>query len=342
MTLDIAGGTMPDGVVLGVMKNFPALLSRKPDGKVVNYGYHPDCGWFAAMPAAHTSVVEEVVRTLMPAADHGGDGYIESSGGVKAVCNPITCTLTGSNQLLHPSVLGGYLGPAPGNTFDAAPSFYRGNPPATFTIMAQLWAESALLAKAVEREVGLKGLFDNFGNTQVVRGMVSLGATDWPLFLQEWLCWGAFWVSSRLRGAVLPTLPAAEAGKLRFNTGSRAIVDDLGYGLCVLLGIAAIVGQPMPKTAAVVAEQQVYLNKEFVVFRDGQLVHEGRHVASDTSAPQAYGVRTLAELRDLVLHQRMPAKPRASLGCPLSRGRASELRDLVLHQRMPAKPRASL
>ena len=83
-----------------------------------------------------------------------------------------------------------------------------------------------------------------------------------------------------------------------FNTNHRFIVDDVPFGLCVLLGLGELVGCPMPDTAQLTLHLQAYLHKEYVVVDAATLMLRGRDVG-ETGAPQAYGVDTLEKLRKL-------------------------------------------
>ena len=249
---------------------------------------------------------------------------------VHALPSPLLCTLGAPNQFLHPAAIAGFVGPPPGRTFSEVPYFYKGNDPETFTTLANIWCESLVLSQKCEAELGIPGLFNLFGATRLVRSFVgALDAHRWPLKVREWFASGAFRFSARLHAARLPVVPANDDNnyngndngggsgdvtttiptkkRLRFDTESRAIVDDIGHGLVVLLGIAHIVGQDMPRTMELVLEQQVYVKKEFVVFRDGKLVLGGRDL-KDSGAPQAYGVHDLEGLRDLVLRQKINTK----------------------------------
>ena len=164
---------------------------------------------------------------------------------------------------------------------------------------------------------------------------LEYGAENSPEWFCRFVTYMTFTGNARLRGArvpcvkVSPTVPApgdacgakspyvtqaggASPGKPQYfpNLESRFIQDDVPFGLAILLGIAEIVGCPMPRTATICARLQRWMGKEYVTGgfdRDGKpsFVLKGRDVMS-SGAPQAYGITTLAQLREAVHHHRLP------------------------------------
>eukprot|EP00592_Proboscia_alata_P004891 CAMPEP_0194367022 /NCGR_PEP_ID=MMETSP0174-20130528/15147_1 /TAXON_ID=216777 /ORGANISM="Proboscia alata, Strain PI-D3" /LENGTH=610 /DNA_ID=CAMNT_0039142583 /DNA_START=157 /DNA_END=1989 /DNA_ORIENTATION=- len=348
MIVRACGGVLPDGVVLGLLKNFPSLIktlnipiSGGVQRHVTNLGFAPDAGHFASVPSSqlNNDIVSDIIRRFLPTLEQErGRGskfenveniLAEASARVSnmpspiphvyALPSPLLCTLGAPNQFLHPAAIAGYVGPPPGRTFAEAPFFYKNNDPKTFTKLANIWCESAVLSQKCESALQISGLFGLFGATRLVRGVLAeLDAHLWPLKIRELFASFSFRFSARLHAARLPMVPVHDEDndkegrgsadkkqqRLRFDTNSRAIVDDIGHGLVVLLGIAKIVKQDMPHTMQLVLEQQVYVKKEFVVFCDGKLVLEGRDL-HESGAPQAYGVNDLEGLRGLVTMQKM-------------------------------------
>ena len=119
--------------------------------------------------------------------------------------------------------------------------------------------------------------------------------------------------NSRL-GAVLSPCIVDESSKrpdgsvlIRPNPRTRFFTDDVQHGMCVYLGLAELLGfdleRDMPKTLYVVRRLQGWMGKEYVVpanktgvVSTSRPVSDARDVA-ETSAPQAFGVRTVRDLR---------------------------------------------
>ncbi|EJK61201.1 hypothetical protein THAOC_18353, partial [Thalassiosira oceanica] len=115
--------------------------------------------------------------------------------------------------------------------------------------------------------------------------------------------------NSRL-GAVLSPCIVDESSRtsdgtvlIRPNPRTRFFTDDVQHGLCVYLGLAELLGfdleRDMPRTLYVVRRLQGWMGKEYVIpaSKKGAVptsrrpVSDARDVA-ETSAPQAFGVRT--------------------------------------------------
>mmetsp|Transcript_19921 Transcript_19921/g.32792 ORF Transcript_19921/g.32792 Transcript_19921/m.32792 type:complete len:494 (-) Transcript_19921:554-2035(-) len=307
LALSKIGGKLPEGLGLCLLKNFPALISRTSDTLVQNFGYHPNCAWFAPVPKSAGKPAARMLKVLFASTSQ--------SWAVQELSTPLLCTLGGSNQLLHPTIIGGLLGDAPGRTFDEQPKVYRNLPWKCFDLMGACWQETMALGEALEEKLQLS-IMDKIGNTSVVRNVMKLYAHKWPRPLPGMLTWGAIYGSSRLRAAKMPIVPnpfkddeisrqEGDEGEYVLNVDHRFIVDDVPYGLCVIYGIAAIVGCPMPETGKLIADLQLYLKKEYVVVKGARFVLEGRD-AMETGAPQAYGVKTLEQLRSLVVDEQLP------------------------------------
>lgn len=124
--------------------------------------------------------------------------------------------------------------------------------------------------------------------------------------------------NSRL-GAVLSPCIIDESSKgsddgtirIRPNPATRFFTDDVQHGLCIYLGLAEILGfdleRDMRTTLYVVRRLQRWMKKEFVLpveggAKDGNgkrgrsIVGSARDLA-ETSAPQAFGVNSIQELK---------------------------------------------
>jgi hypothetical protein len=93
--------------------------------------------------------------------------------------------------------------------------------------------------------------------------------------------------------------------RVRPNPNTRFFQDDLPHGLCLMLGLAAILGfdveRDMPETLACVRKLQRWMGKEYVVpvgsSVKGRAIIESAKDLAETSAPQAFGVRTVDGLK---------------------------------------------
>lgn len=92
---------------------------------------------------------------------------------------------------------------------------------------------------------------------------------------------------------------------IRPNTSTRFFTDDTQHGLCIYLGLAELLGFDLEKdmkwTLYVVRRLQRWMDKEFVLPASSdnstrRIVSDARNMM-ETSAPQAFGVRSIAQLR---------------------------------------------
>jgi hypothetical protein len=93
--------------------------------------------------------------------------------------------------------------------------------------------------------------------------------------------------------------------QIKPNTETRFFTDDTQHGLCIYLGLAELLGfdleRDMPQTLYVVRRLQKWMKKEFVLPQEkvtsgSKIVSDAKDV-SETSAPQAFGVKTVQELK---------------------------------------------
>jgi hypothetical protein len=122
--------------------------------------------------------------------------------------------------------------------------------------------------------------------------------------------------NSRL-GAVLSPCIIDEASKnnedgiirIKPNPTTRFFTDDVQHGLCIYLGLAELLGfdleRDMKTMLYVVRRLQHWMKKEFVL-PEGKVPPNGGGIVSsakdmgETSAPQAFGVRSVQELRQFL------------------------------------------
>uniref|UniRef100_A0A7S4MVA9 Uncharacterized protein n=1 Tax=Odontella aurita TaxID=265563 RepID=A0A7S4MVA9_9STRA len=106
--------------------------------------------------------------------------------------------------------------------------------------------------------------------------------------------------------------------RIKPNVNTRFFTDDVPNGLCIVLGLAELFGydleRDMSETLGLVRRLQRWMGKEYVVPANGggassdngnggrrkvRMVADARDLA-ETSAPQAFGVRTVRELRNFL------------------------------------------
>jgi hypothetical protein len=93
--------------------------------------------------------------------------------------------------------------------------------------------------------------------------------------------------------------------RVRPNPATRFFTDDLPHGMCVVLGLATLLGfdveRDMPETLACVRKLQRWMGKEYVVpegtSAQGRAVIESARDLGETSAPQAFGGRSVDDLK---------------------------------------------
>ena len=98
--------------------------------------------------------------------------------------------------------------------------------------------------------------------------------------------------------------------RIKPNTKTRFFTDDTQHGLCIILGLAELLGfdleRDMKTTLYVVRKLQAWMGKEFVLPENksdansnGKIVSSARDVA-ETSAPQAFGIHNVQDLRQFL------------------------------------------
>ncbi len=117
--------------------------------------------------------------------------------------------------------------------------------------------------------------------------------------------------NSRLNAVLSPCIidesSRQEDGTIQIkpNTQTRFFTDDTQHGLVIYLGLGELLGfdleRDMPQTLYVVRRLQKWMKKEFVLPQDkvtasSKIVSDAKDV-SETSAPQAFGVKTVQELK---------------------------------------------
>jgi len=93
--------------------------------------------------------------------------------------------------------------------------------------------------------------------------------------------------------------------RIKPNTKTRFFTDDTQHGLCIVLGLAEVLGfdleRDMKQTLYVVRRLQKWMNKEFVLpaGKPGNIVSSAKDMC-ETSAPQAFGVHSVGQLKQFL------------------------------------------
>ena len=147
---------------------------------------------------------------------------------------------------------------------------------------------------------------ENVGNTE---GLINREA-----MLAKFMSYGLSH-NSRLNAVLSPCIidessNNSKDGTIRIkpNTSTRFFTNDTQHGLCIYLGLAELLGfdleRDMKQTLYVVRRLQTWMGKEFVLpegkgNNGGKIVGSAKDVA-ETSAPQAFGVKSIQELRQFL------------------------------------------
>ncbi|MCB9797209.1 MAG: NAD/NADP octopine/nopaline dehydrogenase family protein [Alphaproteobacteria bacterium] len=198
----------------------------------------------------------------------------------------LSCTLTLSNQILHPAITWGLLRERGADTrFEAPPPFYGSCTVEAAGKLAALIDEIRRLGRALdpglEREiVGDPGV----AILMAVQDRVPLRLHRRLAPLRDRAVKRMFAINQRLGPARLPTQPAPDGQGLVARVDSRFWLDDIPHGLCVLSGLAELVGLEVPVIRGMIREQQRWMGQRYLDAHD-QLVDP-----LTTSAPQRYGL----------------------------------------------------
>ena len=91
--------------------------------------------------------------------------------------------------------------------------------------------------------------------------------------------------------------------KIKPNAQTRFFLDDIPHGLCIVLGIAELLGldlvEHMPETLKVVRKLQSWMGKQYVLpdnIPNLRVVADAKDLR-ETSAPQAFGVHSIDDFR---------------------------------------------
>mmetsp|Transcript_8904 Transcript_8904/g.13202 ORF Transcript_8904/g.13202 Transcript_8904/m.13202 type:complete len:625 (-) Transcript_8904:2361-4235(-) len=114
--------------------------------------------------------------------------------------------------------------------------------------------------------------------------------------------------NTRLGSVVAPCYKDPETGRVRPKVDTRFFVDDIPHGYCIYLGLAELMGcdleRDLPEMLRSTRKLQHWMGKEFVVPANQTVtsmgIVGGARDVKETSAPQAFGIKTVEELRDFL------------------------------------------
>ncbi len=282
----------PPEIDIFALKRFPYLCKKQSYGESVYLmGRFPKI--IAAIEASNDGK-KNITRLLQDLFDKP----------VSLLPNFSCCNLTLSNQVLHPAICWGLFSDfKPGHSYPSEKLFYGDCNELAAHTLDDLANEIRLLARACEETMSLD-LHRYLGSDPPMIYSLRLRDLTWRWVSQSetlirWrdqLMATVFRSNQRLNKAKAPMLQTENGFVPDFS--SRFWLDDIPFGLCVVFGIAEILGVAMPVTAKMISTQQAWLGKRYITTGDAPRL-AGEDVG-ETNAPQRYGVSTPDALRRLM------------------------------------------
>mmetsp|Transcript_1629 Transcript_1629/g.3491 ORF Transcript_1629/g.3491 Transcript_1629/m.3491 type:complete len:712 (+) Transcript_1629:50-2185(+) len=183
----------------------------------------------------------------------------------------------------------------------------------------ELGERSGLTGVALRKEwQSLHGGKNNSGEEEEDDGSVgnAAGLINRENMLAKFMSYGLSH-NSRLNAVLSPCIidessKNSKDGTIRIkpNTTTRFFTDDTQHGLCIILGLAELLGfdleRDMKTTLYVVRRLQRWMKKEFVLPESSDGGARRRNIVSsakdvgETSAPQAFGIHSIEELKQFM------------------------------------------
>eukprot|EP00586_Coscinodiscus_wailesii_P019919 CAMPEP_0172516350 /NCGR_PEP_ID=MMETSP1066-20121228/275627_1 /TAXON_ID=671091 /ORGANISM="Coscinodiscus wailesii, Strain CCMP2513" /LENGTH=619 /DNA_ID=CAMNT_0013297791 /DNA_START=66 /DNA_END=1925 /DNA_ORIENTATION=+ len=159
---------------------------------------------------------------------------------------------------------------------------------------------TGLTDMVLEREL----MIDNGENVKMANIPDRYGVIKYQFVLEKLMSYGLSH-NSRLGAVLSPAYRDKETNLVKPKTNTRFFIDDIPHGLCLALGLGEMLGfdleRDMKETLFVVRRLQLWMGKEYVQPHGikGGIVAGARDLG-ETSAPQAFGIKTIGELRDFL------------------------------------------
>eukprot|EP00040_Diaphanoeca_grandis_P031398 m.187833 g.187833 ORF g.187833 m.187833 type:complete len:463 (-) comp32317_c0_seq2:56-1444(-) len=291
---------------LFALKHFPYLCKATEYGSKVNHFGNYPCIKVAVAPELpdHRNRVHDLIYRMF-------DKTVEP-------CSFPACTVGATNQALHPGILSeqfaGYT-PTNGKTYEEHLLFYRscGDRGAEDIYLMQFVEFPKLLAAVFEMlRDHPSGMYTHADSTReiIYESASKIYLSFPPSILEGQSSWSskpfgmALRNNMRLYNVKSPMKQVAEK-KFVPVTGSRMFIDDIPYGLCVLLGIAEIMQVELPTCKRMVLSLQEMMGKQYVLETpnaEGKICC-GRDI-EETWMPQTFDVHTVPALIDLFVWDR--------------------------------------
>ncbi len=222
----------------------------------------------------------------------------------------LVCTFTLSNQVLHPGIAFGILqNYRPGETvFPEAPPFYGSCNTTGARAILDLGAEIRRLAAHIESLTGIP-IVRHLGSEPTLAfwialrdaGLHRLERLGWSMRIQELVAVAGLRYHRRLQPARLPMRPAPQGEGLVPDFSSRFWRDDIPNGLCVIEGMAELVGIELPRVHEMISVHQGWMGKSYLVEDADKGLRLTGPDLGETNAPQRYGVTGEGPLRSFLM-----------------------------------------
>lgn len=203
---------------------------------------------------------------------------------VNIVPNFMNMLMTPGNQIIHTGRLLGLFNNKKAHPLDAIPFFYTDLNQLSADNMEKLSDEIQLIKQAIVKKYPSIDLdivlplrdriLLQYGNQ--VKDPTNLYTT--------------FTTNTGYRVMTVP-MNKIDDGRFVLNTKARTFVEDIPFGLCILLDLAEMAGVEVPFTVRCIEWHQSLMGKEFV--KNGRL---NRALIHETGAPSKYGYDTLDKL----------------------------------------------
>lgn len=280
-------GISLERVALFGLKRFPYLCKKSEYGEAVRlYGRFPRI--VAAVQADSEALRSRGAEALQRLFRKP----------LKLLPSFLPCTLNVSNQVLHPAITWSLFRDfEPGQYWPRVPRFYGECNPVAGREIRELTHDIRGLARQLEPIVGYP-VASLLGADPSARLALRL----WGLLpegdLHDRVLAAGIRSNKRINQVLTPMVAAERGYQPDFR--SRFWTDDLPHGLCVVLGLAAIVDQPVPAVARMIERQQRFMDKKYLEESVPDDPAAWGPDMSEANLPQHYGVTEPDDLRDFL------------------------------------------